>query len=41
MPNRPTTACTRLALRYEFQGYFRVVIAVRGAGVLRRTLVGG
>ena len=33
--------CTRPPIRFEFQSYFRVVIIVRGAGVPRRTLVGG
>jgi len=37
----PSTACTRPPIRFEFQSYVRVVIFVRGAGVLRRTLVGG
>jgi hypothetical protein len=34
--NAPNTACSRLALRAVFQGYFRVVIVIRGAGVVRR-----
>jgi hypothetical protein len=32
----PNTACSRLALRAVFQGYFRVVIIFRGARVMRR-----
>jgi hypothetical protein len=32
----PNNACTRLSLRAVFNNYFRVVIAFRGAGVLRR-----
>ena len=33
---RLTGACSRLALRAEFQSYFRVVIVFRGARVMRR-----
>ncbi len=33
---RPTSACSRLALRAVFQSYFRVVIAVRGVSAVRR-----
>jgi hypothetical protein len=37
----PNTACTRLPIRCEFQGYFRVVIIFRGASAVRRTLGSG
>jgi len=36
----PNTACTRPPIRFEFQGYSRVVIILRGAGVVCRTLGG-
>jgi len=32
----PNTACSRLALRAEFQSFFRVVIVLRGARVMCR-----
>ena len=37
----PNNACTRLALRAVFQGYFRVVIAFRGASAVRRNRPAG
>jgi hypothetical protein len=37
----PSTACTRPPIRFEFQGDSRVVIILRDAGAVYRTLGGG
>ena len=38
---RLTMGSSRPPMRCEFQGYFRVVLAVRGNSIIRRTLGGG
>jgi len=37
----PNNTCSRPPIRAEFQGYIRVVIVIRGNGIIRRILGGG